>query len=105
MNWETVVEQLQTKNIILHLTAVDPLSLATNPYVIVTAIAVFGALTAMKMIRTLGSIVAVVILWCGVYYAFPHQGLEIELRNLGVFSGFALSAIALLVYVYLIRGD
>jgi hypothetical protein len=105
VNWEAIAEQLQTKNIVSHLTAVDPLSVATNPYIVVPVVALLGALAAMKMMRTLGTIVAVAILWCAVFYAFPQQGHEIELHNLGVFAGIALAAIALLIYVYLIRSD
>jgi hypothetical protein len=105
VNWEAIAEQLQTRNIISHLTGLDPLSVATNPYIMVIVVAAVGVLSALRMMRTLGTIVAAVILWCGVFYAFPHHGQEIELHNLGVFAGIALAAIALLIYVYFIRGD
>jgi 1,4-dihydroxy-2-naphthoate octaprenyltransferase len=103
VDWTAIAQNLRTEVIIGHVQAVDPLSLTTNPYVVVPAVLLLGVMIVLKMVRTLATIVGVIALWLAVIYTLPAPGLEIKLTDLGAFSGACIGVAALLIYVYFVR--
>jgi len=103
VDWKAFAENLRNESIISHLSAVDPLSLAGNLYVVASAIVVAGGLLCFRMVKTLATIVGACVIWVLMYYTLPHGGQELKVGDVALFAGVASGVVAVLIYVYLIR--
>ncbi|NDY41912.1 hypothetical protein G3N55_03495 [Dissulfurirhabdus thermomarina] len=101
--WDQILENLTTDAILQRVGEVDPLSLLNNPYMVVGALVLLGALAFLQMFRTLAVIVGGYVLWYAVVYTLPHGELEGQLGNLASFIGICAAVMAVWVYVFFIR--
>ncbi len=104
MDWQSLLEKLTTESILSYLADLDPLSLATNPFVVVPGLVFLAGLFFFRMLRTLVVVLGLFALWVGVAYMLPQET-EICLQSIGGFVGICLAVAAVWIYFFFVRGD
>ncbi len=105
MDWQILLENLTTDAILSHLKGVDPVTVATNPYVAGCALLVILGLLFFRMIRTLAVLAGLFALWVAVAYAMPQNNTDVSLESIGIFAGICLGVVGCWIYIFFIRGD
>ncbi len=101
--WQKVLEALRTENMIEFFTNRDPVALATDPWVIVPAVAVIVGLYCTKFKKFAAVLIGLCVMWVGFYYGIPEEGAPIDLKTVVTLGGTFVGVGAYWIYVFLIQ--
>ena len=105
MDIQAISESLKTESIVNYILTVDFIKLLKNPFIILPSIIAFVAMLYLKMVKTITTIICVVVLWIVAVKFSPGGGIDIELHDMGIFIFFCVLISAALIYVFFIKGD
>ncbi len=105
MDWSAITEKLTTESICSYLSSYDPVSLISDPYVIIPSIIVLCVLCFMKMVRTLAVLLGLFAMWVAMVYSFPEENQELQVKDITIFGSVAIGVAICWIYVFIIRSD
>jgi asparagine N-glycosylation enzyme membrane subunit Stt3 len=105
MDWAEIFEKLKTENIISYVSSFDLISLASNPYVIVSVILVLCLLIFFKFVRTLAVLVGIVAICLAITHSFPEENQELVLLDIAILGGTCFLVAVSWIYVFFLRSD
>lgn len=104
-DFEALKEAMKTEHLMAFAKQNDPMVVLMSPIVLISGLVVAGGLAALKMLKTLTIIFACIGLWFAAYYTIPETGKDLSLGDVGGFMGICTGILAVVCYVFFVKGD
>ncbi|GEM_PF-1915593 len=105
LDMDTLKEAFKTENIMSVFKKTEPLSFLMQPLILIVGLVVGGVLTALKMSKALTLIFAGIGIWFAAYYTMPDLNQDIVLGDLGGFIAICTGILAVVCYIFIVKGD
>jgi len=104
MDWRSILEQMQTENIMSYIQDIDPLTFLKQPEVMIILIVVLGSMLFLRMIKSVAFIIGLIVIWIAMAYFLPETSEnELQLIRMGPFAGICLGVAAVWIYLFFVR--